>query len=163
MGKRSRKRLSPDAPAQTRAERDARRAAAPRRTRTRTVTRERPPAPWGSFPLSEIVVLLALICGVIGFLNLDSDRGKVAVGAAMVLGSLAGLEVSIREHFAGYRSHTLLLGGGVGIVVTAVLFALGWLPPLATVLVGLATAGGAAWGFLNAFRRRSGGALFRVR
>src|SRR3954471_8519550 len=104
MGKRSRKqRSSPP----TRAERDARRraaAAAPRRG-----TREAPPAPWGSFPLTELVVFLALVFGVIGFIRFDTRSGKVMVVAAMVLGSLGGLEVSIREHFSGFRSHTTLL------------------------------------------------------
>ena len=36
----------------------------------------------------------------------------IAVGLA--LGALAGMELSIREHFAGYRSHTLLLSGAAG-------------------------------------------------
>src|SRR4051795_11343415 len=105
MGKRSRK-TRPDV-APSRAERDARRqaaAATPRRA-----TREAPPAPWGSFPLTELVVLLALVLGVVGFIRFDTHTGKVMVAAAMCLGSLGGLEVSIREHFAGFRSHTSLL------------------------------------------------------
>ena len=36
------------------------------------------------------------------------------IGTGLALGSLAGLELSIREHFAGYRSHTLLLAGAAG-------------------------------------------------
>src|SRR3954454_7288700 len=90
----------------TRAEGDAGRrqaAVAPRRG-----TREAPPAPWGSFPLTELVVLIAVILGVIGFIRFDTRSGKVMVAAAMCLGSPGGLEVSIREHFAGYRSHTSL-------------------------------------------------------
>jgi hypothetical protein len=128
------------------------------------VTRERPPAPWGSFPLSEIVVLLALICGVIGFLNLDSDRGKVAVGAAMVLGSLAGLEVSIREHFAGYKSHTTLLAGSAAVLSMILVSAIS---PRGLVTLGIAVAVGvlvfvlAFFGLREAFRRRSGGFGFR--
>src|SRR4051795_13309344 len=105
MGKRSRK-TRPDV-APSRAERDARRAAAaavPRRG-----TREAPPAPWGAFPLTELVVLLALIFGIVGFIRFEHQSGKVMVAAAMCLGSLGGLEVSIREHFAGFRSHTSLL------------------------------------------------------
>src|SRR4051795_11532044 len=108
MGRRSRKRPAPDRPATTRAERDARRAQATART-PRRVTREAPPAPWGAFPLTELVVLLALIFGVIGLIRFDHHSGKVMVAAAMCLGSLGGLEVTIREHFAGYRSHTTLL------------------------------------------------------
>ena len=53
MGRRSRKRGE-----STRAERDAARAAssAPRRKTT-----DRPEAPWGSFPLSELVILLGIV------------------------------------------------------------------------------------------------------
>ena len=97
----------PDRPTSTRAERDARRQAAA--TKPRRTTKEAPPAPWGSFPLTELVVFIALVFGVIGFIRFDTRSGKVMVVAAMVLGSLGGLEVSIREHFAGFRSHTTLL------------------------------------------------------
>src|SRR5436309_8069626 len=110
MGKRSRKQR-PEAT--TRAERDALRARAPPPTRRRT--REAPPAPWGSFPLTELVVLLALIFGVIGFIRFGTHSGKVMVAAAMCLGSLGGLEVSIREHFGGYRSHTTLLAASCAV------------------------------------------------
>src|SRR3712207_3872802 len=71
---------------------------------------EPPPAPWGSFPLSELVVLVALILLVAGFVT-EPPRGAIMIGAGLVLGSLAGLELSLREHLAGYRSHTLLLAG----------------------------------------------------
>ncbi len=123
-----------------------------------------PPAPWGSFPLSELVVLLALIFLIAGFF-VAPPRGAVMLGTGLVLGSLAGLELAIREHFAGYKSHTLLLGGAVGIAVIAGLYFLG--PDSLT--IGVAVISGAlafaltAWGFALAFRRRSGGALFRFR
>jgi len=39
-----------------------------------------------------------------------------------LLGSLAGLELSIREHFAGYRSHTTLLAGVAAFVAVVVTF-----------------------------------------
>ena len=51
-------------------------------------------------------------------------RGPIMIGTGLVLGSLAGLELSVREHFAGYRSHTLLIAGFAAVVVTAGLFAL---------------------------------------
>jgi hypothetical protein len=85
----------------------------------------------------------------------------IAVG--LVLGALAGIELSIREHFAGYRSHTTLLSGAVGVAVLIVL-ALAvpslWLP-LAFV-IALAAFSGTAWALARAFRRRSGLA-FKVR
>src|SRR3954453_12642778 len=112
MGKRSRKTRS-EPGATTRAERDARRQAAA--TAPRRKTREAPPAPWGSFPLTELVILLALIFGIVGFIRLEHQSGKGMVAAAMCLGSLGGLEGSIREHFAGYPSHTSLLAASCGV------------------------------------------------
>ena len=40
----------------------------------------------------------------------------------MALACLGGMEVAIREHLAGYRSHTTLLAGFVFVVVVALLF-----------------------------------------
>src|SRR5262245_21433605 len=123
-----------------------------------------PPAPWGSFPLSEIVVFVALVLLIGGFF-VPPPRGAVMLGAGLALGSLAGLELAIREHFAGYRSHTLLLAGAIGVAVVAALYFLG----PASITVGMAVIAGAvcfalaAWGFAVAFRNRSGGALFRFR
>ena len=60
------------------------------------------------------------------------------LGAGLVLGSLAGLELSAREHFSGYRSHTLLLGGAVGVATVAGLAALTGLAPLVCLGAGVA-------------------------
>ncbi len=70
---------------------------------------ERPPAPWGSFPLAELTVLVGIAMLVIGL----AGQNPTAIGVGLVLGALGGLEVSVREHFAGYRSHTTLLAGTV--------------------------------------------------
>jgi hypothetical protein len=166
MGKRSRKRPAPDRAPATRAERDARRrATAASPTVGRRGTRERPPAPWGSFPLTELVVLLALILGVVGFLRLDTHSGKVMVGAAMVLGSLGGLEVSIREHFGGFKSHTSLLAASTAVLSMIIISAIGGTSGLAVlgivVGVGVLVFVLAFWGFRQAFMRRSGGLGFR--
>src|SRR3954451_23821469 len=165
MGKRSRKqRPDPDRPTSTRAERDARRqaaATAPQRRRKR----EAPPAPWGSFPLTELVVLLALVFGVIGFIRFDTRSGKVMVVAAMCLGSLGGLEVSIREHFAGYRSHTTLLAASSAVasmILISVIAGKAGLAVLALVVgVGVLVFVMAFYGLRQAFVRRSGGLGFR--
>jgi hypothetical protein len=167
MGKRSRKRPATDRAAATRAERDARRAAATGAPRAagRRATRERPPAPWGSFPLTELVVLVALILGVVGFIRLSTHSGKVMVGAAMVLGSLGGLEVSIREHFAGFKSHTTLLAASTAVLSMILISVVGGASGLAVlgivVAVGLLVFVLAFWGFRQAFMRRSGGLGFR--
>src|SRR5918999_141270 len=73
---------------------------APKPSRRRQAADERPPAPWGSFPLVEIVVLIGigmLIAGAI--VGTDQNRGQALLGTGLVLASLAGLELSIREHF----------------------------------------------------------------
>jgi hypothetical protein len=84
----------------------------------------------------------------------------IAVGLG--LGSLAGLELAVREHYATYRSHNLLLSAAVGVPVFGVLFVAG-LSPAVSVAAGLLAFGGAAWLFASAFRRRSGGAPYRLR
>jgi hypothetical protein len=162
MGKRSRKRPAPDRPTSTRAERDARRqaaAVAPRRA-----TKEAPPAPWGSFPLTELVVFLALVFGVVGFIRFDTRSGKVMVVAAMVLGSLGGLEVSIREHFSGFRSHTTLLAGAAGVAAAMVsFFTFGkHMGRIVFLPIGLVVFAAAFWPLRQAFKRRSGGLGFRA-
>ena len=95
----------------------------------------------------------------------SAPRGPVMIGAGLVLGSLAGLELSIREHFAGYRSHTVLLAGSAGVAVIAALLVLArdTVPPGAALAAGGLVFGLAAWGLATAFRRRSGGAMFKIR
>jgi hypothetical protein len=160
MGKRSRKQRPEGS---TRAERDARRQAAA--TTPRRKTREAPPAPWGSFPLTEIVILLALIFGVVGFIRFEHQSGKVMVAAAMCLGSLGGLEVSIREHFAGYRSHTSLLAASCGVgsmILISVIAGKAGVATLALVVgVGILVFVLAFYALRQAFIRRSGGLSFR--
>jgi len=87
------------------------------------------------------------------------------IGAGLVLGSLAGLELSVREHFSGYRSHTMLLAAAAGVLVTGLLLLLAGdtLAPIVCLAIGLLAAGLAGWRLTAAFRRRSGGAVFRVR
>ena len=118
---------------------------------------ERPPAPWGSFPLVEILVLVALVMLVAGFF-VGGDRGPVLLGTGLALGSLAGLELSVREHFGGYRSHTLLLAGALGVGVLALLFYVfpDVMSPAARVIVALVVASIAGYIFARAFRARTG-------
>lgn len=187
MGKRSRKRApaaspeSPSASGSSRAERDAararraeaaaqRRSAAssgtarpPRRRRGRPTIDERPPAPWGKFPLVELVVLLALILLPLSFV-VGGTRGRLMLTAALVFGSLGGLELSIREHFAGYRSHTTLLAGVAGFASMAIVYVLGGKSDLTRAL--MVPIGGlvfllAFWLLRATFKRRSGGLGFR--
>jgi hypothetical protein len=186
MGKRSRKRGIPErsgagehggsASATTRAERDAarrRRAEAlergeakPRRKSTshKTSFEDRPPAPWGKFPLVEIVVLIALVLIVWSFFVESSRRAPMLLGG-LALGSLAGLELSVREHFNGFRSHSSLLAGAVAAVAITISYFVfkggGAGIAIVPVMIGGVVFMGAFWVFRQAFARRSGGVGFR--
>jgi hypothetical protein len=163
VGRRSRKRAA--TPASTRAERDAaRRARAggrPARRPGRPSLDERPPAPWGEFPLSELVILLGLALMAWGLFSWDSE-GNLRFAAGLALASLGGLELALREHLAGYRSHTSLLAGASAFLVITVL-ALGpgpnrvWM----LLLIGAAVFGLAFYALRELFKRRSGGLGFR--
>jgi hypothetical protein len=167
VGRRSRKRAIADAPATTRAERDAARRArrtegakpTPRPGRPRVD--ERPQAPWGSFPLSELVILIGIVLMVWGFLSRGS-QGNVRLGAGLALASLGGLELAVREHVAGYRSHSSLLAGAAALLVVVVL-ALGPGPHVAWALLAVAIVvfALAFYGLRELFKRRSGGLGFR--
>ena len=104
-------------------------------------------------------MLLALVLGVLGFVE-GGRRGFVLLGCAMVLGSLAGLEVSIREHFAGYRSHSSVLAGAVAVAGGAALWFL-HVPQVAILPIAVAFFAAGFFAFREVFRRRSGGYGFR--
>jgi hypothetical protein len=123
---------------------------------------DRPAAPWGSFPLSEIVILIGILIFLPGFF-VTPPQGLVMIGVGIGLVSLAGLELAIREHFSGYRSHNLLFGGAIGVPIFGALLLATTIPTPVCIAVGLVAFGGAAWLFASAFRRRSGGALYRLR
>ncbi len=140
------------------AKRQAAVAGAPSRPRRSRPEDERPPAPWGSFPLVELMTLIGIILVVLGFLVVKGDQGAVMIGVGVVLAALAGLELSIREHLGGYRSHTLLLAGFAAAIVLAGLFYLA--PESLPVVVRLVIAGivfaGMARILTLVFQRRAG-------
>jgi hypothetical protein len=110
----------------------------------------------------ELVVLVALVMLVLGFV-VGGTRGATLLGTGLVLGSLAGLELSIREHFAGYRSHTTLLSAAAALALMLGVYYLADLDPgpsLAVAAVGFALS---AWALTRAFRARSGGQAFKLR
>ena len=125
---------------------------------------EPPPAPWGSFPLVELCVLAAIVMLILGFFVVGGSRGAILIAAGLALGSIGGLELSIREHFAGYRSHTAVLAGVPALIVLGLLFYLGpsGLPQLARAAIGVAVFVGAALLLTRAFSRRSGGDRYRL-
>ena len=132
--------------------------APPPRRRAARVEDERPPAPWGSFPLVEVTVLVALVLLGIGFFA----GNPAALGVGLVLGSAAGLELSVREHFAGFRSHTVLLAATAFVAVVAGLLYLADLPVPVALAAGAVVFAGLFWALRAAFRRASGGLSFRA-
>src|SRR5690349_10815805 len=157
MGKRSRKRSITAAgerepvaePAPPAIERPA---PAPPRRKARLD--EAPKAPWSPFPLVELCILFGLILVVLGFVGVGGRRGVfLACGFALV--SLAALELSIREHFSGYRSHSTLLAGAAAVATDAILF---WtkLPQEVLLGVGIAVFAAAFYALRRAFKRRTG-------
>lgn len=70
-----------------------------------------------------LVVLAGLIVMVVGLVT--SNPVRVVIGLA--LGALAGLELAVREHFSGYRSHsTLLAGNGFAVAIGVTGYGLRW-------------------------------------
>jgi hypothetical protein len=131
-------------------------ASTPGRRRRAANLDERPPAPWGNVPLVELAVLAGIVLLVAGFI-VGGSNGALMIATGAVLCSIAGLELSIREHFAGYRSHTFLLSGAVGVAILAGVAFLApsvWLP----IALGIAVAAfaGTAVMLTRAFQRRSG-------
>jgi hypothetical protein len=117
---------------------------------------QRPPAPWGSFPLVELMVLVGLAMFVVGFFLLDGSGGSTVFVVGLAIASLAGLELSIREHFGGYRSHSLLLAGALGLATMLAASYLAGFSPTVGIVAGAAVAVLGFWALTAAFRRRSG-------
>jgi len=161
MGKRSRKRPAPP-PAERR---EAQAAPAPRTPPApmsrRARLEEAPKPPWYPFPLVELCILAGLVLMVVGFLK-GGNRGGLFAVCGIALVGVASLELAIREHFAGYRSHSSLLAAAVGVGCMLVL----GIGLQVTRVVAIAAGGGvflAAFLALRAaFRRRTGGVAFRA-
>lgn len=162
MGRRARRRNTKTVAA---AGRDSRASRAPASAEKKVKPKlKTPPAPWGSFPLSELVILIALVIGAIGLL-LGGRQGLTMVLVAAGLGSLAGLELAIREHLAGYRSHTTLLAAlAAAAVMTALILLVpgtGVLLYVVRIALTLAVFAFVFYRLRQLFKKRSGGASFR--
>jgi len=119
---------------------------------------ERPPAPWGNAPLAELVILAGIVALAIGVFS----GNPTAIGIGVALAGLGGLEVAVREHFAGYRSHTTLIAGAAFVLTTGLVFY------AADQILAVALAIGAAIFAIvfylarRAFQRASGGLSYRI-
>lgn len=110
----------------------------------------RPKPVWAPFPLTEI----GMAAGIIIFgSGVESNNASTLSIGALVLAVVVG-ELCLREHFAGFRSHTLLLAAlpvavAHGVVVLAITDA--WRGPL-TLAVDLAVGGALAWWLRSRFQ-----------
>jgi hypothetical protein len=113
----------------------------------------RPDAIWAPFPLTEIGMAVGIVVFLAGFAT-GGGRGAWLLAIGIVMLAVVVAELCLREHFAGFRSHSLLLGllavtvvhTGVVLLVTSA-----WHGPLVLVL-DLAVAGGVAWWLQGRFR-----------
>ncbi|HEY2715157.1 MAG TPA: hypothetical protein VGI73_02945 [Solirubrobacterales bacterium] len=119
---------------------------------------ERPPAPWGRAPLAELAILAGIVSLAIGIFG----GNDTLIGVGVACAGLGGMEVAIREHFGGYRSHTSLLAGFAFVVVVGLLF-YAFKQVLAVALpVGAACFLVAFFLLRRAFQRASGGLSYRI-
>jgi hypothetical protein len=111
---------------------------------------ERPQAPWHPLPLSELLILVGAIGTVIALGRGELQSGGAALFASLGAVAIGTIEVTLREHLSGYRSHTLLLALLPTIlfhsVVVLALAAFVQLPRLAT--TGMLVLDGALFAFL---------------
>ena len=119
--RRSRKRRSAGkAPRAVRSERRARvaqssgRAAREQRQgRSDPTYGQRPASPFGGLPVAEVAIFAGAIALLVGWL----EQSSVALVVGVVVCALGVIEVTAREHFSGYRSHSTLLAGMVAVAV----------------------------------------------
>jgi hypothetical protein len=104
------------------------------------------------------VILAGIVSLAIGAIG--GHPTALALGVA--LAGLGGLEVAIREHFAGWRSHTTLLAGAAFVLVTGL--ALYAAHQILAVALALGAVAFAIVFYLarRAFQRASGGLSFRA-
>jgi lysylphosphatidylglycerol synthetase-like protein (DUF2156 family) len=99
--------------------------------------------------------IVALVVGV-------ASKSPTTIGVGVVVAGLGGLEVSAREHFAGYRSHTTLLAGTAFVLVTGALFYLAGQILAIALAVGVIVFAVAFYALRRAFQRASGGLSFKA-
>ncbi len=166
MGRRSRKRGVLSAPVERSHSEEGEHVAVPARRAParpgghRARLDDAPPPPWHPVPLTELCILVGMIVLAVAFLGGGPSVVLVAFGLVLVV--LATGELALREHLAGYRSHSALMAGIAALAVAVPLVAIAK-PPKAVVLVVAAIVFLLVLQLLRElFRRRSGGTSWRA-
>jgi hypothetical protein len=81
---------------------------------------ERPRGLFGAVPVSEVAIFAGGIVGAVGLVS----HGRTTIIIGLVICALGVTEVTGREHFAGYRSHTALLAAVPTVVLEAIVVGL---------------------------------------
>jgi hypothetical protein len=74
--------------------------------------------------VSEIAILVGTIAVVVGFV----EGGGAPLVIGIIVLALGVIEVTAREHFSGYRSHSTLLAAVPAVAVEAVIVAVAGVP-----------------------------------
>lgn len=119
--RRARARTPPAVHAPRREERAERQLSAERERRagqrTLGTVGERPEGFFGGVPVSELAILAGGISFVVGVIQ----GGGPALYVGLIVLALGVIEITAREHFSGYRSHTTLLAAIPAVALEAVL------------------------------------------
>ncbi len=84
---------------------------------------ERPNAPWHPLPLSELLILIGAVAAALGLARSAHDPsggGRLLLAGLGAVG-VGTIEVTLREHRSGYRSHTVMLAGLLVLVFDSLL------------------------------------------
>ena len=107
---------------------------------------ERPPSPFGGLPVSELAIFAGTVALIVGVIR----HGGPALVGGVILCLLGVTEVTAREHFSGYRSHTVLLAAIPAVVAEFVIvLAVGTPAVRVLLLVPVAAVFGACAWFLR--------------
>ena len=115
---------------QERAEREAARARGAGQGTTGSVG-ERPPSPFGGLPVSEFAIFAGIVSLVVGLIT----GGQPALVVGAIVCGLGVTEVTAREHFSGFRSHSTLLAAVPAVIVEVAYALLVGVPSQRTLLL----------------------------
>jgi hypothetical protein len=81
---------------------------------------QRPQSLWHPWPLSELLILVGAIGTIVGF-SRGISNGGAPLFAGLAAVAIGTVEVTLREHLSGYRSHAIILAALPVIVIDTLL------------------------------------------